>query len=126
MTSILLSQGKAMKKILLNSICALTLTACAANSSNIDTSHLNLVKENHAEINANGNKYIIDSYIIPFQQPYYILIRNDKNTPITSDIAHSIAEQYIKPRGCTTTISRRIDLDKSNNDHTQWIIGIEC
>ena len=98
----------------------------SSSSDEIDTSRLDLVDENHAEITREGQTYILDSYIVVFQRPYYILVRKSSNQPLTVDEASSIAAEYIKPRGCTTPLSRRVDLDKSNKDKTQWLIGIEC
>ena len=44
------------------------LSACATTTtSKIDTSRLSLVKENHAEITVSNIDYILDSYIILFQ-----------------------------------------------------------
>ncbi|MDR2365330.1 MAG: hypothetical protein LBD68_05680 [Zoogloeaceae bacterium] len=111
---------------LIASIAILTISACATSPSGIDTSRLSLVKENHAEITKEGEIYVLDSYIVFFQRPYYILVRKSSNEPLTKDEASSIAVEYIKPRGCTTPISRRTDLDKSNTNRTQWLIGIEC
>ncbi|MDR2093606.1 MAG: hypothetical protein LBP58_09900 [Azoarcus sp.] len=108
------------------SIVILALSACASNPGEIDTSRLSLVDENHAEISKEGQTYILDSYIVLFQRPYYILVRKSSNQPLTVSEASSIAAEYIKPRGCTTPLSRRVDLDRSNPDKTQWLIGIEC
>lgn len=107
-------------------ILAIASTGCSSTASNLDTTNLDLVKENHAEIKKGSEKFILDSYIIPFERPYYVLIRNDKNTSISADVAHSIAQEYIKPRGCTTPISLRNDLDRKNSNSSQWIIGIDC
>ena len=92
----------------------------------IDTSRLSLVKENHAEISKNGQTYILDNYIVLFQRLYYILVRKSPKEPLTLDEASSMAEEYIKPRGCTTPLSRRVDLDKSTINKSEWLIGIEC
>lgn len=86
----------------------------------------NLIKvdENHYETIINGNKIILDSYIMPFQIPYYIVLKSEN--PIKLSEAESIAIKYIEPRGCTSPLKRRTDLDKSNFDKTEWLIGIEC
>jgi len=122
---------KSARKIIA-SVAILTISACASSPgrasspSKIDTSQLNLVEENHAEITKEGETYILDSYIVLFQRPYYVLVRKSSNEPLTKDEASTIAVEYIEPRGCTTPISRRTDLDKSNIDKTEWLIGIEC
>jgi len=92
----------------------------------IDTSRLSLVDENHAEISKNDEVYILDSYIILFERPYYIHVRKLSDTPLTGDEASSIAVEYIEPRGCTTPVARRSDLDQVNTEETQWLIGVEC
>jgi hypothetical protein len=104
----------------------LAFPACATAPANIDTRRLSHVEENHAEISHGGKTYILDSYIILFQRPYYVLVRESTHQPLTLIEAESIAIDYIKPRGCTTPISRRVDLDKFNLGKTQWLIGIEC
>jgi hypothetical protein len=102
-------------------------TGCATGRGDfIDTSRLSLVKENRAQITKNGATYALDTYIILFQRPYYVLVRQNLNKTIELSEAEAIATEYIKPRGCTTPINRRPDLDRSNSTKTQWLIGIEC
>ena len=112
-------------KTALIAITASSTLGCASNK-NMDTSNLVLVKENHATIAKHGNSYILDSYIILFQQPYYITVKRNDKKPISLAEASEIAEEYIQPRGCTEPIARRPDLNKSNADKTQWLIGVEC
>lgn len=104
----------------------LAAPAHAAGQKDIDTRRLTRVEENHADVTREGKRYTLDSYIVPFQQPYYVLVRSASNQPINKQEAASIAVEYIAPRGCTTPISRREDLDDANADETQWLIGIEC
>lgn len=92
----------------------------------IDTSRLSLVEENHAELEIGGEVHVLDTYIVLFERPYYIHVRKASGAPLAEDEASSIAAEYIAPRGCTTPLSRRSDLDQSNPDKTQWVIGIEC
>lgn len=82
--------------------------------------------ENHAELNLNGQTYVLDSYIVPFQQPYYVLVRKGGNQALTKSEAESVASAYIQPRGCTAPVKRRGDLDRTNKSSTEWLIGIEC
>ncbi|CAM4032382.1 hypothetical protein CCOS865_01438 [Pseudomonas reidholzensis] len=116
-----------MKKISLCLGAALltSLVGCAANET-LDTSRLTKVDENHASIEANGARYTLDSYIIPFNQPYFISVQRDDGKPLTVAEAAAVAQPYIEPRGCTQPVARRPDLDKSNGSKTQWIVGIEC
>lgn len=103
------------------------VAACATSGGGaIDTSRLSLVKENQAQITKNGTTYALDTYIVMFQRPYYVLVRQAPNKSMENGEAVAIATEYIKPRGCTTPISRRPDLDRSNSTKTQWLIGIEC
>lgn len=117
----------------MNQICSAVLLiaflvapAQAAGQKGVDTHRLRLVEENHAEVTRGEQRYTVDSYIMPFQQPYYVLVRSAAHQPIKKQEAASIAVEYIAPRGCTTPISRREDLDDANADETQWLIGIEC
>lgn len=105
---------------------ATLLSACATGAGNIDTSRLSLVEENHAEVAKNGTMYVLDTYIVPFQRPYYVYVKQVANKSIENSEATAIAIDYIKPRGCTTPATRRPALDRSNSTKTQWLIGIEC
>ncbi|MBV7434585.1 hypothetical protein KRX19_06035 [Cardiobacteriaceae bacterium TAE3-ERU3] len=109
---------------------ALGLSACVAggqssNSINIG-GNLDLIDENHAEINRDGVSYVLDSYIVPFQRPYYITVKRTDGAVLTLQEAESIAVEYIAPRGCTSPLERRADLDQHNQDQTEWMIGISC
>lgn len=90
------------------------------------THGLTRVEENHLVTKIGPDTYVLDSYIIPFQQPYYILIRKQDGTSFLKSTAESIAIDYIKPRGCTEPLKRRSDLDKQNADATQYLIGVSC
>lgn len=103
-----------------------SLSACASAPGKIDTSKLQLIEENHAEINMNGQIYILDSYIVPFQRPYHILVRKASSKPLVANEALQMATDYIKSKGCTTLLVRRADLDRSSFDQKQWLIGVEC
>lgn len=87
---------------------------------------LSLVKENHAELFFNGAKYILDSYIVLFENPYYITIEREDKEKIEYQEAIDIAIDYIKPRGCTSPLKRLPNLDKHNENKTKWTIGISC
>lgn len=109
---------------------ALGLSACGTvgqNSNSINIGgNLDLIDENHAEINKNGATYVLDSYIVPFQRPYYITVKRTDGAALTLQEAESIAAEYIAPRGCTSPLERRTDLDQHNQDQTEWMIGIAC
>lgn len=92
----------------------------------VDIRKLTYVGENHANLTINKVAYTLDSYIIVFQQPYYVKVRRDDNKPMTLDEAVKVAKEYIKPRGCTEPLTRRKDLDRVNSDKSQWLIGISC
>lgn len=95
-------------------------------SVSVQAKSLYLVEENHAEIEKDGIVYILDSYIIPFEQPYYILIKREDKKSISMDQVESMAIEYILPRGCTQPLERRPDLDKQNEDFTAVFIGVAC
>lgn len=112
----------------------LSVGGCASVSSNsgsakvpaYNTSGLMLVAENKAVLNIDGVDYKFDSYIKPFQQPYYVSVSRVDGKPITRDVATKVAKEYIQPRGCTQSLKRDSNLDQSNADKSKWIIGILC
>lgn len=124
--------------LLIVSLCSavLLLTGCqSVNTSNHSaatsiattlTKGLNKVDENHAAIETNQEFYVLDTYIIPFQQPYYILVRRQDGKRFSKNIADVLAVDYIKTRGCNQTLIRRSDLDKSTSDGSQHLIGVAC
>lgn len=83
-------------------------------------------KNYHDTVNKNGRTYVLDSYVIPLEQPFYIHLRTMDKLPIALDDASKIASDYIKPKGCTEPLVRKPDLDKSNSNKDEWIIGISC
>lgn len=103
-----------------------SLTGYAENIDPLGVSKLTRVDENHAVIAKNEINYVLDSYIAPFQQPYYITIKRQDNKPMSLDESVDVAVEYIKPRGCTEPLVRRPDLDKSNADQTQQLVGVSC
>jgi len=104
---------------------ALAGTSRAA-AEDLDTGKLVPVTENHATLVVDKVAYTLDSYIVLFEQPYYVKLRRDDGKPVDADLAARIAQDYIQPRGCTAPLSRRKDLDRSNSNHSQWLIGIQC
>ncbi|QHB71531.1 hypothetical protein [Stenotrophomonas sp. 364] len=50
-------------------IALLVAPAQAAGQKEVDTRRLTLVEENHAEVTREEQRYTVDSYIMPFQQP---------------------------------------------------------
>lgn len=103
----------------------LLVQGCAS-SSEIDTRHLTRFDEYHANLEIAGQRYTLDAFIVMFQKPFYITVQRDDRRPMSIDEAARAAEEYIKPRGCTEPLVRRADLDRSNADKTQWMVGIEC
>ena len=108
------------------SFLAVATLGCASQGQQIDTRGLTLVQENRATVEHNGQRYTMDSFIVPFQQPYYIRVQREAPGPLSLAEAVSVAGVYITPRGCTQPQVRRPDLDRSNSDRTQWLVGIEC
>ncbi|QVM93699.1 hypothetical protein JYG34_12040 [Pseudomonas entomophila] len=101
------------------------LAGCATQDT-LDTRHLTRFDDYHANLDSNGVRYTLDSYIIPFQNPFYISVQRDDGKPLSVSEAANVAQPYIEPRGCTAPVVRRADLDRSNGAKTQWLIGIEC
>ncbi|MFB2587786.1 hypothetical protein [Acinetobacter sp. c1-l78] len=120
------------KKLGLIASALLLSTACQSMPQSTHVEHntltngLNIVDENHAVVDFAKERYILDTYIIPFEQPYYILIRKENAKKIDKDIAEKIAIDYILPRGCTDPLQRRADLDKHNVSQTEMLIGVAC
>ena len=105
---------------------ALVPGAAAWAADGIDTSNLTLVSENHAELTIGGVDYVLDSYIVLFQRPYYIRVIRDDGKPIEKPTAIDVAREYIETRGCTDPLERRPQLDQKNSDESEWLIGIAC
>ena len=114
-----------MKKIVIFIFVLMTLMSPNLNAQN-EGKRLTLVKENHAELSFEGVKYILDSYIVMFENPYYITIEREDKAPIEYQEAIDISIDYIKPRGCTSPLKRLPNLDKRSEDKTKWMIGVSC
>ena len=108
------------------STAAASSTALASQTEAALTRGLTLVDENHHVTIIGPDRYVLDSYIIPFQQPYYILVRKQSGAPFIKHAAEVVAIDYIKPRGCTEPLKRRPDLDKQSADATHYLIGVTC
>lgn len=102
------------------------LSGCANTNGLQIGDNLHLVEENHAEIQQDGVTYILDSYIVLFEQPYYITLQRRDGQPVSLEQAEKIAIEYIKPRGCTEPPVRLPKLDRHNGDKSAWMIGINC
>ena len=113
-----------MKKFIIF-IIIVTLMSSSLNAQN-GGKRLTLVKENHAELSFKGVKYILDSYIVMFENPYYITIEREDKAPIEYQEAIDISIEYIKPRGCTSPLERLPNLDRHNKGKTKWMIGVSC
>ena len=96
-----------------------------ANSSLIERNWVK-VDENHTELSHAGRSYVLDTYIVMFQQPYYIHVRAKDQQSLASADLLEMASEYIKPRGCTQPLERRSDLDRSNADSTELVLGFQC
>ncbi len=114
---------------------ALGIQACAYQNTdntsiNFDVNSsgkkLTLVAENHLTLPFKGNTYMMDTYIVMFENPYYIRMLKQGRASITKEEAVEVSIYYIKPRGCTQPIIRLPELDKHNQDKTEWMIGISC
>lgn len=100
-------------------------TNTADNSLNNYLKSLSIVKENHAVITENNEQYILDTYIQPFSRPYFINVVKQNGTEINDNTALKITKEYIKPRGCTTSIENE-SIFKKSSDKKQIIIKLEC
>ena len=111
-----------------NATSVVTHTSTSADSTQSTALAKGLLKvdENHAVLSYNNVPYVLDSFIIPFAQPYYILIQRQDKQPFDKNTATKIAIDYIKPRGCTEPLQRRSELDKQNSKGSQYLIGVAC
>ncbi|MGE8224915.1 MAG: hypothetical protein ACN6RK_03920 [Stenotrophomonas sp.] len=117
-----------MKKIFAVALVSTSLFAFgsrAADNKLIERSWVK-VDENHAELEHAGRSYALDTYIVMFQQPYYIHVRATDKQALVSDELVDMASEYIKPRGCTQPLERRSDLDRSNAEGTELVLGFQC
>lgn len=117
-----------MKGIIITVLVAASLASLpgmAADSSLIERSWVK-VDENHVEQEHAGRNYVLDTYIVMFQQPYYIHVRASDQQPLVTDDLLDMASEYIKPRGCTQPLERRGDLDRSSADRTELVLGFQC
>ena len=85
-----------------------------------------LVEENRAEVSHDGAIYLLNTYIVIFEQPYYITVERTDGHIVDINVAEKIAVEYIKPRGCTQEPERRADLDQKNEKQTKVVIGVAC
>lgn len=83
-------------------------------------------KEYHAKVPHKDKTYLLDSYVVPLEQPFYIHVRTTDGTPIMRGTAIQIASDYIAPKGCTEPLVHRPELDRNTPDKTEWIIGVAC
>ena len=100
-------------------------TNIAADIENL-TYDLSLVEENHYQTKIADGIYILDTFIVPFEQPYYVLVRRTDEKRISRNVAALIGETYIQPRGCTEPLVRRADLDKQNATGSVHLVGFAC
>lgn len=87
---------------------------------------LTIIAKNHAIVIYNKIKYIMDTYVVMFENPYYVFIERADSKPITNKEAINISKDYIKDKGCTEPIKLMPNLNQHNRDNTMWIIGISC
>ena len=123
-------------KLLIVHVCTaiFLLTGCqsipndsgSTSTSTVLTRGLDKVDENHATLEINKESYVLDTYIVPFQQPYYILVRRQDGKRFSKNAADVLAVDYIKTRGCNQSLVHRADLDKSTSDGSQHLIGVAC
>ncbi len=102
------------------------LSSTAAAGQSLIAKNWMKVDENHAQLQHEGQDYVLDSYVVPFQQPYYIHVRLKNGQPLDTSRTEAVAEDYIKPRGCTEPLVRRKDLDRSSGDGREQVLGYQC
>lgn len=116
-----------MKGFIVLALLAMPLLPAQANAKeNLLARNWSKVDENHAELERGGKTYVLDSYIVLFEQPYYIHVRAKDGQALDAADAEALASEYIQPRGCTQPLERRKDLDRSNGDGSELVLGFQC
>ncbi|KRG63753.1 hypothetical protein ABB26_11140 [Stenotrophomonas humi] len=116
-----------MKGFIVLALLAMPLLPAQANAKeNLLARNWSKVDENHAELERGGKTYVLDSYIVLFEQPYYIHVRTKDGQALDAADAEAMAAEYIQPRGCTQPLERRKDLDRSNGDGSELVLGFQC
>lgn len=119
-----------MKKFFAISICAAVLSGCMGNTAALPERSVEVTENRLANFKApNGVTYDMRTYIIPFENPYYITV-----SPATTNasfengngIAARTAIAYITPRGCTSKPRRIADRDVFDASNNAWTIVISC
>lgn len=115
-----------MKKFVIFILILVLLASSGLNAQN-GKKKITLVKENHSELSFKGVSYILDRYIIMFDNnPYYISVQREDKASIKHQEAIDISIYYTKQKGCTSKLKRLPNLDKYYKDKTKWMIGISC
>ena len=116
-----------MKGFIGLALVVLPLLAAPANAKeNLLARNWSKVDENHAELERDGRTYVLDSYIVLFEQPYYVHVRAKDGQALDAAEAETVAAEYIQPRGCTQPLERRKDLDRSKGDGAERVLGFQC
>ncbi|GEM_PF-5445400 len=108
------------------------LAGCVSQNANANiyerskfaTDNMMLVEENHVVMQVSGNEITLDSYVVPFRNPYYIVLKATK--PIAKKDAEALAVKYILPRGCTSKLYRLPFLDKTDGTQKHYMFGVSC
>lgn len=85
-----------------------------------------MVEENHHETKIVDGTYVLNTFIVLFEQTYYVLVRRTDEKRISRNVAALIGETYIQPRGCTEPLARCADLDKQNANGFVLLAEFAC
>ena len=109
---------------------ALSLSACVSGGASLPEGAVEVDENRVAALEApNGVPYDMATYIVPFQNPYYITVK-PSTTNMSFENGHGIAARaataYIEPRGCTESLSRIEEQDRFNASTNTWTIVVGC
>lgn len=119
-----------MKKWGLAATIAVVLAACSGGGGFLPDDAVE-VTENRVDsfVGPSGAFYDMRTYVVPFEEPYYITVRSARRTLAfdrAGRAAGSAAAAYIRTRGCDGNLSRLSSQDKYDSASETWTIVISC
>ena len=68
----------------------------------------------------------LQTVIVQFEQPYYVLVRQTDEKRISRNVAALIGETYFQTCGCTEPLVRCANLGKENTTAPIHLVGLAC
>ncbi len=119
-----------MKKVVGILLSAALLSGCLGSAPVLPDRSVEVTENRLDNFKApNGVMYNMRTYIVPFENPYYITVSPTVSIGSFENgngIAARTALAYIKPRGCTSKPRRIADKDIFDATNNAWTIVISC